>query len=274
MQSIPRLTRYLLALSLLGVMQFGHAEVDEGMAAAIGSIWDIERPSFSVLGSNLAGKVSKAGTAYRADVKHSPTYLVSGQEAASVLVGRKRFNAIATRWGNFPQLATEKTRLLEASLPKKRYLLLAGPGRGLFSVGDWQRYTLLHVIDLSKPAAPVYYPLFSDAYLGERVLGRLPGSSALNYARLVPSSRGPGGATDAYEVTLYALGHKGIERVIKDGRPLSYSLNREDGAWVIHNLDSTPATNERDEEKRPFVAAVRPSLFVKVAPVAEASDKE
>ncbi|MFV3304043.1 hypothetical protein ACNFBT_02015 [Pseudomonas sp. NY15181] len=274
MRYLHRLLRPFLALPLLGAVQLSHAEVDDSLVAAIDSIWQTPPPQVSLLSEHFDNRTSNAGTAYRAEVKGSPTYLVTGDEAASVVAGRKRFNAVSTPWGNFPKLQMQNARLLEMRLPKKRYRILAGPGVGLFSVGDWQRYSFLHVLDVSTPSAPVYYPLFSDAYLGERVLGQLPDSAVLNFARLVPSSRSGDGSTDAYEVTLYALGHKGPQPVIKDGHVLAYALKREDGSWVISSLDRAVATNARDEEKRPFVAAPRPALFVNAPPAAAVTDKQ
>ncbi|WP_152225226.1 hypothetical protein [Pseudomonas sp. SCB32] len=259
MRLTTRLLPYLLPL--LGLMQPAHADVDESLAVALESIWSGEQLSTSVLSAHFGNQVSKTGTAYRADVKNSPIYLDGGEEAASLMIGKKRFNAIATPWGNFPRLDMPNARLLAMNLPKKRYLVLAGPGDGLFTAGDWQRYSFLHVIDISSPSAPAYYPLYSDAHLGEHILGQLAGSPVLNYARLVPSSRSRTGDTEAYEVSLYALDRKGPERVVRNGVPLSYLLKRKDDAWIIEHLDRTPVTSARDEEARPFTAPLRPALF-------------
>jgi hypothetical protein len=266
MRYLHRLIRPLLALPLLGIMQASHAGLDDSMAAAIDGLWQGGQASFSVLATGLGEKKAKTGTAYQADAKNSPTYLVTGDEAAVVLSGGRRFSALVTPWGNFPRLQMKHTRLLGLELQKKRYQVLIGSGEGLFAVGDWQRYGFLHVLDVSTPAKPVHYPLFSDAYLDERVLGQLPGSSVLNYARLVPVSRDRQGHIESYEVSLYALGRKGPEVVMEEGRKLAYALRRDGDSWELSRVARTPATDTRDEEGRTFVAAPRPALFMKVAP--------
>lgn len=117
------------------------------------------------------------------------------------------------------------------------------------------------MIDVSTPAAPLHYPLYTDANLGEHALGRLADSPVLNYARLVPTSRSKAGEIDAYEVSLYALGRKGPERVLREGVPLAYLLRHEGDGWNIDSVDRTPVTAERDEEHRPFTTPLRPALF-------------
>jgi hypothetical protein len=267
MRNLLRLIRPLLALPLLGIAQASHAGLDDNLAAAIGSLWQEGQPSPNVLGASLDEKPAKIGIAYQAEAKNSPSYLVTGDEAAAVLSGGRRFDAVATPWGNFPRLQVKNTRLLGLDLSKKHYQVLAGPGEGLFAAGAWQRYEFLHVLDVSTPARPLYYPLFSDAYLGERVLGQLPGSNVLNYARLVPVSRDPQGRIESYEVSLYALGSKGPEAVLEEGRKLAYALERDGDDWQLSRLERTPVTDFRDEEGRSFVAAPRPALFIRGAPV-------
>lgn len=257
------LTRYLLPLAALGFTLPSQAEVDGSMAFALDSIWNLERPSVSQISDSFSSKTSKSGTTYRASAHNTPDYLIHGEEAASVLYRYKRFNATQSLWGDLPRLDMEHTRLLELSMPKKRYLAFSGPGKGLFSVTDWQRYSFLHVVDVSTPSAPVYYPLLADAYLGERVLGRLAGSPTLNYARLVPSELDAVGDPSAYEVSLYALNRKGLEPVMQDGHPLAYALTREAGTWEITPIQATPITDAQDQAKRPFTATA-----LRVAPPA------
>lgn len=254
-----RFCRYFLALPLLAALPLAQADTHESLSAAVESLWSSEQVSTSVLSSQFTQQDTKAGSHYRSEVKNSPAYLETAEEAAWVLIGRKRFNAVATPWGDFPRLDMRSARLLEFKLPKKHYQVLAGPGAGLFGVGDWQRYGFLHVVDVS--AAPIYYPLYADAYLGEHVLGRLPDSPVLNYARLVPASRSRNGEIDAYEITLYALERKGLEPVLRNGLPLSYALKREGDAWGIDRVERTPVTTTRDEEHRAFTTPLRPPLF-------------
>lgn len=263
MNPFNSLHRHLLCAVLIGFTLPSHASVEADMAFALDSIWHMERPSVSLAGESFASKTSKAGTSYRAKSNNSPAYLMTGEESASIEFGRKRFSATESPWGTFPRLDMEHARLLELSTPKKRYVALVGPGKGLFSVGDWQRYGFMHVVDITARHAPVYYPLFSDAYLGERVLGRLPGSPVLNFARLVPASWATRAEPSTYEVSLYALGAKGPERVIKEGRPLAYVLKRQAGRWSIERTDVTPATDLLDLNKRAFTAPNLPVVSVR-----------
>ncbi|KJK01991.1 hypothetical protein UB43_08070 [Pseudomonas sp. 21] len=256
-----RTGRLSLSLALLGVLPLAQADTHESLSAAVESLWSGEQVSISVLGSSFTQQVSKAGTEYRPEVKHAPFYLQAAGESAWVVAGRMRFNAVTTSWGNFPRLDMRKARLLEIDLPKKHYQVLTGPGAGLFGVGDWQRYGFLQVIDISVPSAPLHYPLYTDAGLGEHALGRLADSPVLNYARLVPTSQSRTGEIDTYEVSLYALGRKGPERVLRDGVALAYLLKREGDGWNIESVDRTPVTAERDEEHRPFTTPLRPALF-------------
>lgn len=254
-------TRYCLVLFLLGVLPLAQADTHGSLDAAVESLWSNEQVSVSVPGSSFTQQESKAGSEYRSEVRNAPVYLETAGESAWVIAGRTRFNAVATAWGNFPRLDMRNARLLEINWPKKRYQVIAGPGTGLFGVGDWQRYGFLQVIDVSTPSAPSHYPLYTDAGLGEHALGRLADSPVLNYARLVPASRNKAGEIDAYEVSLYALGRKGPERVLREGVALAYLLRHEGDGWNIHKVDRTPVTAERDEEHRPFTTPLRPALF-------------
>jgi len=253
--------RFGLALALLGVLPLAQADIHESPSAAVESLWSGDQVSISVLSSSFTQQVSKSGTEYRTPVKDTPVYLQTAGESAWVITGRTRFNAVATPWGNFPRLDMRNARLLAIDLPKKHYQVLASPGAGLFGVGDWQRYGFLQVIDLSTPSAPAHYPLYTDADLGERALGRLAGSPVLNFARLVPASRSKAGEIDAYEVSLYALGRKGAERVLRNGVPLAYLLRHEGDGWNIDSVERTPVTTARDEEHRSFTTPLRPALF-------------
>jgi hypothetical protein len=261
MSFIHRAGRTCLALFLLSALPLAQAQTYESVNAAVESLWSGEQVSINVLSSSFTHRVTKAGTEYRSDVKNAPVYLQTEGEAAWIIAGRKRFNAVATPWGNFPRLDMRNARLLAINLPKKRYQVIASRGAGLFGVGDWQRYGFIQVIDVSSPAAPIHYPLYADADLGEHALGRLPESPELNYARLVPASRSKSGKIDAYEVSLYALGRKGPERVLKNGVPLAYLLRNESDGWAIESTDRTLVTNARDEENRAFTTPLRPALF-------------
>ncbi|MDH0293415.1 hypothetical protein N7414_30215 [Pseudomonas sp. GD04087] len=257
-----RLRRYWLTIPLLGLLPLAHADTHESLSAAVESLWSSEQTSTRVLGSSFTRQVSKAGSEYRTEAKDAPSYLETAGESAWLVMGKQRFDAVATPWGKFPRLDLRDGRLLEINLPDRRYQVIASSGAGLFGVGDWRRYGFLHVIDVSTPSAPTYYPLYADANLGEHALGRLPGSAVLNYARLVPASRNKAGEIEAYEVSLYALGRKGPERLFREGAPLAYQLKQEGDGWVIDSVGRTPVTNERDEEHRSFTTPLRPPLFL------------
>lgn len=255
-----RLLPYLVALPLLGVIPPSLGGVDPGLASAIDTLWNSAQPSARVLSATFIQRVSKDGTEYRTEVSEWPSYRESGGESAHVVIGSKRFDAVATPWGSFPRLdMSNDVRLLEINVPEKRYQVLSGKGAGLFGAGDWQRYDFLHVVEVG--ATPAYFPLYADAYLGVRVLGRLPDSPVLNYARLVPASRSNDGEIDAYEVSLYALGRKGPERVLRAGTPLAYLLRREDSSWIVSSVDRTPVTTVSDEGHRAFTQPLRPALL-------------
>lgn len=253
--------RLCLALALLGALPLAQAGTHESLSDAVESLWSSDQVSISVLSSSFTQQVSKTGTEYRSEVKNAPVYLQTAGESAWIVAGRTRFNAVATPWGNFPRLDMRNARLLAIDLPKKHYQVLASPGAGLFGVGDWQRYGFLQVIDRSTPSAPIHYPLYTDADLGEHALGRLADSPVLNYARLVPASRSKAGVIDAYEVSLYALDRKGPERVLREGIPLAYLLRHEGDGWSIDSVKRTPVTTARDEEHRSFTTPLRPALF-------------
>ncbi|WP_263143420.1 hypothetical protein [Pseudomonas sp. RIT-PI-AD] len=248
------LLRNLTVLGLALQVPTVHAEVDPSLAFALEGVWRIESPAVSLLSDEFDSKEQKDGVRHEARVKDTPAYITSGEEGATVEYSRKRFPATDTPWGSFPQIDLDKAQLLEMTLPKKRYLVIAGKGKGLFAINDWQRFGFLHVLDVSSRSAPVYYPLVAEAELGSRVLGRLPGSSVLNYARLVPSRWASNVEPSAYEVVLYALKPKGPEQVIENGKPLAYSLTRTGAGWKLDRIKQTPVTDARDQAHRPFTA--------------------
>lgn len=248
----------LLAGTALLTAQAAQAELDPQLAFALQGVWQQESPAVSVLSNEFVEKEVKDTLHYKATAKDTPTYITQDEETTFIEYSRKRFSASTSPWGTLPQLDTEAAQLLEMSLLRKRYLVLAGPGKGLFSVGDWQRFNFLHVLDVSARNKPVHYPLVAEAELGERVLGRLPGSSVLNYARLVPSRWASPVEPNAYEVSLYALKPKGPELVIANGKPLAYALSRTGSTWTLEPIRQTPATDARDKVGRAFSAPVLP----------------
>ncbi len=246
----------LLALSPLA----GHAGPDPLLAFAIDKIWHGESPAVSILEERLEAKDPKQPSRYYfVQTKDAPSYTVLSDEDASVEYAGKRFSAVKSFWGELPVLQPENTKLLEMSVGRNRYLVLSGPGSRLFTVGDWQRYTFLEVLNVSRRAAPYHYALISDANLGERVLGRLPGSPVMNYARLVPTRWASNTEPSAYEVLIYALETQGLKRVIDEGKPLAYSLTHEGagGAWQLQRIDQTPVADARDKAGLAFTVSTR-----------------
>lgn len=254
----PFSLRTLLVSTLLLTAQAVQAEVDPQLAFALQGVWQQESPSVSIISSTFTEKKDKNDLHFKATSKDSPTYITRDDENNFIEYSRKRFSASSSPWGTFPQLDLAASQLLEMNIQRKRYLVLSGPGKGLFSVGDWQRFGFLHVLDVSARYAPIHYPLVAEAGLGARVLGRLPDSPVLNYARLVPSSWASPVEPSAYEVSLYALKPKGPERVISNGKPLTYALSRTGSTWVLKPTHQTPVTDARDKIGRAFSAPLLP----------------
>lgn len=246
-----------LLLGLAGGLAQAAPPPDAGLAQAIESIWQGQRLAVSPLSDAFTRDPSVDPPRYTVPVKDSPAYITVDAEHAEIELGRKVFPASESPWGPFPLINTDDAQLLEVVLPKKRYLVISAVGAGLYGIGDWQRFGFLHVIDVSQRGAPVYFPLFAEAGLRDKVLGKLPNSSVLNYARLVPSRWATNTQVNGYEVLLYSLLPRGPERVIgDDGRPLSYTVTRDavDGPWTLQRTPATPVTNVRDEANRAFSA--------------------
>ncbi|MBL8301127.1 MAG: hypothetical protein JNN30_22545 [Rhodanobacteraceae bacterium] len=254
---------------------------DPSLVQALAGIWQGQTIKVTPLSDAFTRDPSVDPPRYTVPVKDAPAYITVDAEHAEIEFGRKTFGANESPWGPFPLLNTDDAELLEVTLPKKRYLVLSGIGAGLYGIGDWQRFSFLHVIDASVRGAPVHYPLFSEAGLRDKVIGRLPNSNVLNFARLVPSRWASNTQINSYEVLLYSLLPRGPERVIgDDGRPLAYSLAREDvnAPWVLTRTPATPVANIRDDAKRAFsappmksVSAASPEIAVPAGDSAEAT---
>jgi len=246
-----------LLLALCTAAAIAAPPPDPALAQALEGIWQGQRPAVTALSDAFTRDPSVDPPRYTVPVKDAPAYIAVDAEHAEIEYGRKVFGASESPWGPFPLLNTDDAELLEIVLPKKRYLVIAGVGAGLYGIGDWQRFGFLHVIDTSTRGAPVHFPLFAEAGLRDKVLGRLPNSTVLNYARLVPSRWATNTQVNGYEVLLYSLLPRGPERVIgDDGRPLAYSLTRESATapWVLARTPATPIANVRDDAKRSFSA--------------------
>lgn len=251
-----RLTGAITATALAVASLSVHAtQVDAGLALALDGIWQQQRAAVSVLTSSFNAADDSDPVRYETDIKKAPTYTNVDGENARIDYLRKQYPINESPWGPLPQLDIAKTQLLEVNLPERRYLVVSAPGAGLYSVTDWQRFGFLHVLDVTNRSRVIHYPLVAEAGLREKVLGRLPDSPVLHYARLVPSRWASNTKVNAYEVLLYALKPKGPERVVaEDGRNLSYSISRvyEDSPWTLQRVDTTPVALARDAAGRAF----------------------
>jgi hypothetical protein len=126
-------------------------------------------------------------------------------------------------------------------------------GAGSFASGSRQRYSFVHVFESPARKAvtrrPSHHALVAEGYLGASVLGRLPGSATLNYARLVPTEWLARGEAKRYEVLLYRLDGKRLVRArTARGKPLGYILERAglEAPWGIELTESTPVAAALD----------------------------
>lgn len=259
-------TPLLLAVGLsclLGLVSLARAQApDPSLLLALDEIWQLERPGISTLSDRFERKDGSTPARFETEVRDALAYVHVDAESAEVEYARKRFPANASPWGALPRIAPSSARLVEVTLPRKRYLLLSGTGEGLFGIGDWQRFGFLHVVDVSQRWAPVHYPLVAEAGLRERVIGRLPGSPVLNYLRLVPARWRDASTVERYEVLVYALNPKGPERVkTPEGQLLAFSLSRDEAAarWVLAPLAQTLIADARDAAGAAFSAPPSPS---------------
>lgn len=234
-------------------------EVDAGLVLAFEQIWQGQAPATSLLSSSFSLRHQRDTLVHEPDVRNGISYISQGAAGAQIEFQRRTFKASDSQWGGLPLLDTARAQLTQIDIPRKNYLILSAPGTDLFSIADWSRFSFLHVLDVTRRNQPVHYPLVAEAHLGIRVLGRLPGSASLNYARLVPSQWYAGQNPSAYEVTLYSLEPRGPQKVLKNGKPLTFLLTRRGTAWSLESTSATPVTDERDALSRPFTS--RPASF-------------
>lgn len=259
-----------LAIGGLMPSMASSAPVDPALVLAVEQIWKGQAPATSLLSSKYSTRKQGETQVHEPDVRNGISFISQGAGGVRVDYLRRQFQASDSPWGGFPQLDASLAELTRIDIPRRNYLILSAPGVGLFGLGDWSRFSFLHVLDVTSRNRPVHYPLLAEASLGTRALGRLPGSSTLNYARLVPSKWQAGQLPTAYEVTLYALETRGPRKVIENGRPLTYLLTQRGTSWTLDPASATPVTDERDARSRPFTS--RPSPLA-VASVASASQQ-
>lgn len=233
-------------------------QADPFLLQAFDGVWKMERSATTLLSDRVDTLVEDGILRHAPQVKEAPVYLRESYEVGAIEYRRKKYPAIATQWGSFPLLNPDTMRLLEISIPQTRYTILSGEGENIFSSSDWQRYRFLHVFDIGRGRNITnYYPLFAEAYLGERVLGRLPNSPVLNYARVVPAAWDENNNTKAYEVLLYSLERKGITRTLENEVPVSFMLtkNPDSPQWTLASANSTPIADELDRKGHYFTGA-------------------
>lgn len=231
---------------------------DPFLLQAFEGVWKMERSATTLITERVDTQVDDGILRHEPQAKDAPVYLRESYEIGEIEYRRKKYSATQSLWGSFPQLNPDTMRLIEISIPQTKYLVLSGQGENLFSATDWQRYRFLHVFDMGRSRYITnYYPVFAEAFLGERVLGRLPNSQVLNYARVVPARWDTNNTINGYEVLLYNLDRKGITRTLENDVPVSYSLNKnaEGPLWTLTAAASTPVADELDRKGHFFTGA-------------------
>lgn len=247
-----------LIISFLSPCLIAANEPDPFLIQAFDGVWKMERSATSLLTDRVDTHADNGILRHEPQVKDSPVYLRESYEVGTIEYRRKKYPANATQWGSFPHLNPDSMRLIEINLPQTRYVILSGQGENVFSATDWQRYRFLHVFDIGRGRNITnYYPLFAEAHLGERVLGRLPNSKVLNYARVVPAQWDMNNNISAYEVLLYSLERNGISRTHENELPVSYKLskNTDNALWRLTSINATPVADELDRKGHFFTGA-------------------
>lgn len=247
-----------LIISLLSSCLMASNEPDPFLIQAFDGVWKMERSATSLITDRIDTRADNGILRHEPQAKDAPVYLRESYEVGAIEYRRKKYPANATQWGGFPHLNPDSMRLIEISLPQTRYVVLSGQGENIFSATDWQRYRFLHVFDIGRGRNITnYYPLFSEAHLGERVIGRLPNSNVLNYARVVPAQWDANNKVNAYEILLYSLERNGIARTQENDLPVSYKLikNTENSLWTLTSINATPVADELDQKGHYFTGA-------------------
>lgn len=271
----PQRSHWLLTAVLLmslPALAIEPTTADPGLIVQLNSIWQQEQPSTTVLARSFEKDENSDPTHYETSVRDALTYTELGPDSAQITYRRKDFPANTSDWGALPSLDITHAQLLSMRILNRHYQVLSATGDGLFTVGDWQRFGFLHVVDVTSRRRPVHYALIAEAGLRDRVLGRLPGSEVLNYMRLVPSRHDKQQNVLAYEVLMYALDRKGLERVLDENEhPLAYKVQRKNSAapWVLTPANASPVAAARDANNRPFTAP----MLAAASPAAGATAK-
>lgn len=256
---LKKLNYFLSMMALaLGAMETTAMNTpDPYLVQAFEGVWKMERIASTLVTDQVNTHVKNGILRHQPQIKDAPVYMRESYETAHIEYRKKRYPASQSPWGNFPHLDPDTLRLFELNIPQTRYLVLSGGGENLFSATDWRRYRFLHVFDMGRSRQITnYYPLFSEANLGERVLGRLPNSPVLNYARLVPA-KWDNHKIIGYEVLLYDLDRKGITRSTENSLPISYFLHKSGTApeWQLTSISATPVADELDRKGHYFTGA-------------------
>lgn len=231
---------------------------DPFLLQAFEGVWKMERSATTLITDRVDTRVENGVLRHEPHAKGAPVYLRESYEIGSIEYRQKKYPATQSEWGSFPQINPDTMRLIEISIPQTKYMVISGQGEKLFSLTDWQRYRFLYVFDIGRGRNITnYYPVFAEAFLGERVLGRLPNSTVLNYARVVPSSWDINNNIIGYEVLLYNLDRKGISRTVENEVPVSYKLakNTDTPLWNLTPTTSTPVADELDRKGHYFTGA-------------------
>lgn len=237
------------------------ARADTDLPDAIKKLlWSGPQPVFEKSQVLLTRMETKTGAIYRSDPPVQLTLRNSGTDEQRLCLNHLCVDSTRSEFGRLPPLAAVGgLDLLWIQVGGRSYRVVVHTGDGIFANGTWQRYAFLHVFTAGAgDKRPMHYALVADGYLYDGVLGVLPGSTVLNYARLVPTDWLERGEAGRYEVLLYAMDGKGLERVRKvDGKPLAYILERTslDAPWMVSPTDETPKAVSIDQgiaEALPF----------------------
>lgn len=247
-----------LILASLHLPAQANSEPDLYLIQAFEGVWKMERSASTLLTDRVDTRAEQGILHHEPQVKDAPIYLRKSYEVGEIEYRRKKYPANQTQWGGFPHLNPDTMRLIEISIPQTRYWVLSGQGENVFSATDWNRYRFLHVFDMGRSRYITnYYPVFAEAHLGERVLGRLPNSPVLNYARVVPAQWDNHNNISGYEVLLYNLDRNGIKRTLENGVPVAYTLtkNTEGPLWTLTPTTATTVADELDRKGHYFTGA-------------------
>lgn len=239
------------------------AQADTGLSEALkAQLWQAPQPEFQQREMHFSSQPGNAGsTDYLSDPPDAVRVTETPPDGQQICMQGSCVDTTRSIFGRLPPLRiVGGLDFLETRIRDRHFRIFMATGAGIFASGTRQRYSFIHVFE-----GAAHHALVAEGYLGEAVLGRLPGSNTLNYARLVPTDWLQRGEARRYEVLLYRLGCTRPQRVWRAGKPLAYSLERQalDAPWKLILTDATPVADALDAALAPagiapFVPATHP----------------